>query len=252
MSQPTLVLVHGAWHGPDHFGPLREYLEKRGYKCVAVNLPSVIRSERDEIPKSLDPDIQAIRKTVTKELKDGNVYMVAHSYGAVPTMSALDGLDRRSRNEAGQSTYITGIACIAAFVLLPGASLLDACGGSPAPIHDIQGDLLHVNEPGPTYWFYQDLPAEEADKWTQLLKPQAWGVNEDKSRSAAYEVIPTTYLVTRNDAAFPVEIQRGLVAAASARGLQIKTEEIDSSHSPFLSRVEETGDFIMRSVEGKV
>lgn len=115
-------------------------------------------------------------------------------------------------------------------------------------MHDIRGDLLHINEPDPTHWFYQDLPKEEAKKWNELLKPQAWAVNEDKAHLAAYEVISTTYLICTKDVAFPVEAQRGLVAAANARGLQIKTEEIDASHSPYLSMVEETGKFIRRCV----
>jgi pimeloyl-ACP methyl ester carboxylesterase len=248
MAKPVLVLVHGAWHSPAHFKPLKGYLEGVGYNCVPVKLPSVIQNEGDDVPTSLELDIHEVRSTVLKVLDSGNnAVVLAHSYGGLPTMSALEGLDQKSRVNAGYTNCVEAIACIAAFVLPVGTSLIDTSGGFPAPTHDVRGDLLFVNEPGPVYWFYADLPEKETQKWVALLRPHSWKVNLDKAKFAAYEAIPTSYLICTKDAAFPPEAQREICKTASKGGLKVRVEEIDSSHSPFLSMVEKTGDFVRRS-----
>ncbi|KAK3048183.1 hypothetical protein LTR09_010522 [Extremus antarcticus] len=62
MSLPTIVLVHGSWHSPEHFGPLINNLQSHGYKCVPVALPST--QSPDLPPSTLGDDTTAIRDTV--------------------------------------------------------------------------------------------------------------------------------------------------------------------------------------------
>jgi len=39
-SAPTILFVHGAWHSPVHFGPIRKKLESDGYPTVCPQQPS--------------------------------------------------------------------------------------------------------------------------------------------------------------------------------------------------------------------
>lgn len=52
-SKPEFIMIPGAWHGPESFGPTTALLEKAGYTVHALQLPSVGASPPLE---SFDPD----------------------------------------------------------------------------------------------------------------------------------------------------------------------------------------------------
>lgn len=124
-------------------------------------------------------------------------------------------------------------------------------GGKALPIHDRRNDdFVWVGPPGPQYYFYNDLPDKEAQKWSDLLRPQAWQVCFEETTYAAYMDIPSGYLYCTLDQAIPYTAQQGLVSAAKEAGGKIEFEEtLESGHSPFLSKVEETSAFIQKVVE---
>ncbi|KAK3702362.1 hypothetical protein LTR37_014936 [Vermiconidia calcicola] len=247
MAKATLVLVHGSWHCPDHFAPLIRDLEGHGYKCVAVALPST--QSPDQPPATLEDDTAAVRDAVLSELDQGkNVVAIAHSFGGCPTNNALQGLDPQTRSLAGSSTAVQALAFMCAIPLPQGASFLNGLGGKPTAIHDLRTEnFCWVGEPGPEHYFYNDLSAEEAKKWCDLLQPQSWPACCDETTYAAYMDIPSSYLFCTKDQAFPFEAQKGLVNAATEAGARLDyTEIIEASHSPFLSRFEETSAFIRK------
>src|SRR5271154_642262 len=43
-TTPTIFIIHGAWHSPAHFQPLRSVLEAHGYPSSCPALPSVSAS----------------------------------------------------------------------------------------------------------------------------------------------------------------------------------------------------------------
>ena len=251
MSKPTLVLVHGSWHCPEHFGPLVADLENRGYKCIGVALPSTQAPEKSAA--TLIDDTAAVRNTVLHELDLGNnVVAIAHSYGGCPTNNSLHGLSAKDRAAAGFSTSVLAMAFIAAIPIPKGVSFLNyMLGGKPGPIHDLRTpDFAWVGEPGPEHWFYNDLPTAEAKKWSDLLRQQSWGAYTEDTTYAAYKDIPCSYLYCTKDNAIPLEGQKALVAARVADGAQFGyTETVEASHSPFLSMPERTSEFI-RQVAG--
>lgn len=112
MSKPTIIFIHGAWHSPEYFNRVIALLEPLGYKCIAPSLPSVGSKPPT---KNLDQDIAVIRSAVVTELEQGNDVIVnAHSWGGIPSVSALDGLSKREREgKAG----VLKLAFIAAFLL---------------------------------------------------------------------------------------------------------------------------------------
>lgn len=249
MSRPTLVLVHGSWHCAEHFSPLIEDLRSHGYKCVPVSLPST--QSPDLPPATFEDDTIAIRNEVLAELDQNDVVVVAHSYGGAPTNNALERLDLASRSAAGAPTAVRAIVFLCSIPLPKGATFLNGLGGKPMPIHDLRTeDFTWVGQPGPQHYFYNDLSSKEAQKWSDLLRPQSWQAYHGELTYAAYMDIPSAYLYCTLDQAFPLQAQQGLVSAAKKSGAKFEIEEtLEASHSPFLSRVEETSAFVRRVAE---
>jgi pimeloyl-ACP methyl ester carboxylesterase len=245
---PTLVLVHGAWHSPKHFEPLTQVLTSHGYRTIGVDCPS---TNDTQTRSTFEDDCEAVRSAVLKELATADVLVVAHSYGGAPASSALRDLSQTARSAAGQATSVIGIAYICAAVLPAGITFLDALGGNALAIHDLSADdgFVRVAEPGPAHYFYNDLQSSEATRWASLLRPQSWvAVTDGVVRFEPYTEIPAHYLFCSKDRAIPVEGQKGMVAQAEAKcGKAFRTEELDCSHSPFLSLPEETAEFLRRS-----
>ena len=151
MTKPTIVFVHGAWHRPAHFEPLSQVLHSHGYPTRAVALPSVVE-EGETPPEDPRTDITAIGKVIDEVLKGGsNVLVVPHSYGGIPTVSAVKGLDARTRLAAGYATHVIGIAAISAFLGKKGESLPTSIGlptiepGVYPNLYSNKGELFCIN-----------------------------------------------------------------------------------------------------------
>jgi hypothetical protein len=101
---------------------------------------------------------------------------------------------------------------------------------------------------------YGDLPKEEAEKYAAILKPQVWNVHHKTVPFAGYNVVEKLcYLVCEDDKAIPEQWQRGIATQVDqerekAGKSKVEVTSIGSGHSPYLSRVEETGEWIRRSV----
>lgn len=255
MTNPTIILVHGAWHSPEHFQPLIEALESRNYKVAPVYCPSSTRNVA--APRAnFEDDCEAIRSVVLRELDSANVLVVAHSYGGVPSTNALRGLSPSARAASHHTTSVTGIAYMCAAVLPKGITFLQALGGQPKRIHDLSANdgYARVGEPGPKHYFYNDLSDSEAEHWASLLGVQSWKTATDGILEfEAYAETPAHYLYCTKDQALEVEVQKIMVANAEERtGAVFRTEEVESSHSPFLSMPGKTAEFIRRSAGEEV
>jgi pimeloyl-ACP methyl ester carboxylesterase len=255
MTKLTVVLVHGAWHSPAHFKPLIEVLESHNYKTAAVSCPSSSPSAT-ATPATFEDDCEAVRSVVLRELDTANVLVVAHSYGGVPASNALQGLSPSARAASNHATSVTGIAYICAAALPTGITFLQAIGGQPLQIHDLSANdgFARVGEPGPEFYFYNDLPDDEAKHWASLLGLHSWKTATDGVvEFEAHAEIPPHYLYCTQDHALELAAQRMMVEQAEARtGRAFRTEELESSHSPFLSMPEKTADFIRRSAGEEV
>ena len=79
-DRPTLLLVHGAWHGAWAWDSLAVVLEDRGWDVARANLPTVHAA--DPIGLHLNDDARAIAEAIAEI--GGPVVVVAHSYGGLP------------------------------------------------------------------------------------------------------------------------------------------------------------------------
>jgi pimeloyl-ACP methyl ester carboxylesterase len=205
----------------------------------------------------MKPDVEAIRTSALAEMQQGhNVVVVCHSYGAIPAGEALQGLDKPQTTGGGRVSVIVYIAAL----LIPEGVTLHAAntahGGYPLPVDELPADAnfswsKNVETAGA---FYNDLDIEEAAYWVSKLRSHALVTMKTSADYAAWKDIPAWYLICKRDKALIPDTQRALVkearkyldqvGGAGTGEKNLKSEEIDTSHSPFLSRPEETAAFI--------
>jgi pimeloyl-ACP methyl ester carboxylesterase len=140
MSNPTIVLIPGAWHSPLHYAPLIELLERARYDVVTERLPSVGSPKPRE--QSVAKDAAFIEKVLLKPLVDSgkDVLLLMHSYGGCPGADAAKGYSKAERAAAGKKGGIVGLVFMCAFVANEGDSLLSKLPGQqydPWVIHDV-------------------------------------------------------------------------------------------------------------------
>lgn len=115
MTKPSVVLVHGAWHRPDHYRPFLDILERKGYPCIAPTLPS------GDTPPPENPtaaDVRCIREAARRAADQGReIVAVAHSYGGVVASEAFAGLGIKTRKAEGKPGGVRWLVYVAAFML---------------------------------------------------------------------------------------------------------------------------------------
>jgi pimeloyl-ACP methyl ester carboxylesterase len=207
VSRPTLLLVHGAWHGAWCWEKLRSVLEADGWRTRAIDLPSA--GGRAD----MHDDAQA----VLGELKriDGPVVVVAHSYGGVPVSQA-----------AAEAGNVSHIVYLAALQLDVDESLLGFVG---APVPPEPRAFQPVPD-DPIGMFYGDLPRAEAEEAAKRLVPQSTKSFWDVLTKAAWHTVPSTYIICEDDQALPAQAQQVLAERSGA------VHRIAGDHSPFLSK----------------
>ncbi|PSK40107.1 hypothetical protein B9Z65_8047 [Elsinoe australis] len=246
-SKPTLVLVHGSWHRPEHFEPTSRLLHEAGYKIETVHLPTV-HATVDKTSKTMDDDVEAVRKLVDSILSRGeNVVVVAHSYGCHVGMSALSSFDPKSRSSNGYQTAVQAVVAIAGVALAPGLTQLEQLGGRLPPYKKLVDGLTYPqHETGLHKLFYGDLSEEDAKPYIDMLSWQSYAamLKPLPDLSTPCKDIPVSYLMTKQDVILPYDVQKVCLSNIRAGGVIVHVEEADSSHSPFLSQPEATANFI--------
>ncbi|MFG6445935.1 alpha/beta hydrolase [Microbacterium sp. P07] len=230
-EKPTLLLVHGAWHGSWAWDPLAAILEDRGWTVERVDLPTVHAA--DPIGLHLADDADAISAAI--DAIDGPVVVVAHSYGGVPT------------TQAASAENVRHIVYIAAFVLDEGESLLGAVGGVAPSWWVVDGPLATAGtaEEPPISLFFADVEPDAAATAAAKLRPQSVLAFQEPLTAVAWRTKPSTFVLTEQDAIFPVPAQEGLAARAGST-----LRRLDTSHSPFLSQPAAVADIIEEAATG--
>ncbi|MHA5050845.1 alpha/beta fold hydrolase [Streptomyces sp. SD15] len=207
VSRPTLLLVHGAWHGAWCWAKLTSALHADGWRLRTIDLPSAGGRA------GLMDDAQAVLDEL--KLIDDPVVVVAHSYGGIPVSQV-----------AAAAGNVSRIVYLAALQLDVGESLL---GFSGAPLPPETRDVEPVpNDPITT--FYADMPRSEAEEAAKQLVPQSAKSFRDVLTKAAWHTIPSTYIICEDDQALPAQAQQALSERSGA------VHRIAGDHSPFLSK----------------
>ncbi|KAE8154370.1 alpha/beta-hydrolase [Aspergillus avenaceus] len=255
-ASPTFLVIHGAWHNPEHYAMLCNAIQRSGGETVCPYLPSC----SGEIPptQTLEDDILLIRQTAQSLLDQGKrVVAVMHSYGGMVGTDALEGLP------------IDQLIYVAAFVPPSGKSLTDMFDGHSAPFISIdvsvklptsrqmkEKELMRcryeqdekgvTSVPDPVPVFYQDIPTSHTTVWVEKLTTQAKSAQLKPISREAYRNIPATYIVCEDDQAIPRELQEKMVADVKRRvGVEMQMERLPAGHSPFLSMPDRTAELLI-------
>lgn len=111
--KPTIILIHGGFQTSAGFNTFIPHLKQRGYPSKAIQLPSTSPEAISKQAAGLEDDCDALRSMIAQI--EGDVAIVAHSYGGIPATQGLKGLEGRVKT----------IVFIASPMPLEGQSLVD-------------------------------------------------------------------------------------------------------------------------------
>ncbi|KAJ5972976.1 uncharacterized protein N7479_002894 [Penicillium vulpinum] len=247
MTNPSIVIVPGAWHRPAHFQGLVDELAKVNYDAEAVDLPAV-----DSSPPliSWDQDAQAVREVIMKKLDAGkDVIVLAHSFGGVAMSEGAKGLGKKERDAQGLKGGIIKLVYMCAMALPEGQTHigqlvpqtheeeeverqrkeLEAQFGELDMTADgaiaLPKDRIHLV-------FYNRCDPKDIEKAVELLGTFPPGPLLVPATYTAYREIPSTYIVCKNDLALREPFQRRMIAQGEGC---FEVEECEEGHSPFMS-----------------
>ncbi|RCW39566.1 alpha-beta hydrolase superfamily lysophospholipase [Halopolyspora algeriensis] len=214
-----VVLVHGLWHGPQHFDPVARELRDRG---ITVAVPELHRG-------SLHADTEVVQAAVDGMSEPPLV--LGHSYGG----SVITGL-------AGTG----GLVYLAAFVLAEGESVAGLRATTPAlnsAVTRREDGATQLDPAKAADALYADCSADSAAWAVARLRPQRPEVTKGVPRRHAWRETPSTYVVCAEDQAVSPDRQREMAERCAA------TRVWPTGHSPFLSRPDLVVELITESLD---
>ncbi|MCW2496255.1 alpha/beta hydrolase [Jatrophihabitans sp.] len=226
-----VVFVHGAcvrdgswwWHRT------AEVLDARGVVSLAPGLPSCGESGAPAGPQGpgLAEDVAVVRALLVAS--EEPTVVVAHSYGGIVVAEAAAGIEA-----------VRHLLLISSYLPHPGESLSSFGDGAPAPFLDIdpEGGTFGVRPSALADTFLQDCSPEIAVQAANHLARQSLSVTQQQVSAAAWQGVPSTYLVCTDDRGTPVAAQREFALRAAS------VVELGTGHHPFLSQPIAVADLI--------
>ena len=217
----TLVLAHGAFHGPWCWHRTSLWLEQRGVRCVGVDLNR----------GGLEPDRVALQAVVNELVHDGSrVHAIGHSLGCA-SVAALD------PNSLATAMFLAGPV---------------AGGGMPDPADCIFPQFIKkllpqddgrafMSREDARHAFYHACEPALAEWALDRLRPTfVYGAGAPESDADGtplpiWETIPVTYIACLQDRAVRPDFQ------ALASQICPHSATLDSDHSPMLGQPEALG-----------
>ena len=226
-----VVFVHGAcvkdgswwWHRTG------ELLAQQSIVSDAPALPSCGETGEPAAAEGpgLPEDVAAVRHILTASAEP--TVVVAHSYGGIVTAEAAAALDN-----------LRHLLLISSYLPEVGQSLSSFAAEQPAPFLDIDPEdgTFTVRPATLAETFLQDCDAVIQRDAMNKTARQSLAVLQQPVESAAWQQIPSTYLVCAQDRGTPADRQREFAARAG------NLVEIDAGHHPFLSQPRAVRDLI--------
>ena len=212
---PTLLLVHGSWHGPWCWEKLTPELEARGLPWTTVALPSVGASVAEMA--GMVEDAAAIEMAAAAI--PGDVIVVAHSYGGVPV------------TQAGSAPMSgTWSISVPSCRMSAGARQLLPPGPLPPFVVPHEDGSTSVHPDHAVAAFYADCPPDVA-AWAiaRLSLHNVAAITTPVTR-CAWRELSSSYILLTEDNACPTVSQRLLVGQAT------ESYEMEGAHFPFLAK----------------
>jgi pimeloyl-ACP methyl ester carboxylesterase len=195
-------------------------LQEAGMDVVAVQNPTT----------SLADDAAATRRTLNAIQKP--IVLVGHSWGGTVI------------TEAGHDPKVKALVYLAAFAPDVGQSTGDQVAAHDSPpglgnVEDRGDGTLMMSVSGWVNDVAQDLPEDEAQILAAVQTPLGAGTFGDKVTQAAWLTRPNWYVISSDDRAVSVDLQRKLAAK-----LHAETTTLKASHMSLLSMPQEVAKVI--------
>jgi pimeloyl-ACP methyl ester carboxylesterase len=230
MSEPTIVLVHGAFADASSWRPVFDELQSEGHAVLAP--PNPLRG--------LASDAAYVRSFI--ENLDTPVLLVGHSYGgAVITV-------------AGASEKAVGLVYVAGFAPDEGEALGALQGRfpdsratpslRPAPLPD-DGVEISIDSASFHEVFCADVPAENAAFMAIAQRPLPAAAFGEPATAAAWKTTPSWAVIPTADGAINPDVHRFSYERAGAT-----TIEVDgASHVVMISQPKVVADVIRQALQ---
>lgn len=235
MTLPSVILVHGAWHGAWCWASLQAELDRRGIASLAVDLPGHGTSD---LPLG---DLHGDAETVVRLLRSFEErgqpapVLVGHSYGGAVVTEAVARCPRAAH-----------LVYVAAFALERGESVMSALRSFPAREVALSGAMRVVDGGAASVLdaetaipaLYGECPAAVAEAAVARLSPQPMATMIQEVTGSPRDSVGSTYVLCERDRAVHPDHQRIMAARCT------NTVVLDTDHSPFVSAVPRTADVI--------
>ncbi len=227
-----VVFVHGAcvqdgawwWHRT------ADLLLEAGIRSTSPPLPSCGEGGRPAGAggPGLPEDVAAVRQVLQDS--DESTVVVAHSYGGIVTAEA-----------AAEVTSVRHLVLVSSYLPEVGQSLADFSDDAPAPFLDVDPDrgTFGVRPELLVETFLQDCDPDTQARAVDHLARQNLQVTRQSVGAAAWQQVPTTYLVCTQDRGTPARRQRDFARNAGT------AVELDTGHHPFLSQPDAVRDLLL-------
>ena len=233
---PTVVLVHGAWHGAWCWAALQGELDARDIASFAIDLPGHGASLDDfgDLVGNADHVARVLAKL------DRRVVLVGHSYGGAVITQA-----------ASPSADVSHLIYISAFVPDVGETVIGLSQSLPDAPTKLSGAMVigtngcsTINPELAHDAFYGHGDPTSSAAHVARLCAQPFATFTQPLSNAAWRHIPSTFVRCTDDQAVHITLQDHMAARCTF------TATIDTDHSPFASAPTETADIIERIARG--
>ena len=228
-TQPTVVLVHGAFAESASWNGVIGRLLDRGHPVVAVANPlRGVASDAAHLSGLLDT-------------LDGDVVLVAHSYGGMVTSNVRT--DRvRAMVFIGAFAPDVGDSAATLSGRSPGSTLADTLQGVPLPDG---GTDLYIRQDRYHAQFAADSSAADAAVMAATQRPITQSALEEPSADAAWRTVPSWFLFGAEDRNIPAAVHRFMADRAGSR----RTVELaGGSHTVAIPEAARAVDLIEEAV----
>nr|POF17299.1 hypothetical protein CFP56_65166 [Quercus suber] len=253
--KPTIVLIHDAFHLPEHLEALNVGLVNCGFRVVLPRLPS---SGPAPPPNALEADAQAICRAARPDLESGrDLIVITHGYSSIrkrASPSPLPALPIRQHphettaagsiaaerlNEFSlqrpRAGHVIRLLFFAGIIVSRGESLDTVFR---ADWMRAEGHVLRVSRPVPV--FYQDCTSTVARSAAARLVPQAASSFQTRVPSPGWAQVQCLYVVLEASNAVPLAFQQHFAQKLRSANRCTAVTTMQTGHSPFLSNVPET------------
>lgn len=232
-TQPTAVLVHGAFADASGYAAVIRQLQAQGVPVSAPWNPL----------RGLASDADAIARYANAI--DGPVVLVGHSYGgAVISQAAPAVKNARALVYLSAFALDKGESCASVMEPFPPSMLAttnvptpyDAPGAVGGPDLFITTDAFHET-------FCADLSDDIARPMAVSQRPLSAAAFTEGATVVGWKDLPCWYLVSQHDNAIPPDCERMM-----AERMNAVTEEVDGSHVAFIAQPDVASGVILKAL----